>query len=137
MNEKALLISDSVKQKAAETGKVVQNQLNDFVEQAKNGSASIRGLALISGFALVVSSVYEIFSNIFSFHLTAVLIAFYSLIMGGVAIAMEVDPEALVSDIQLREYKQTSISCSLCHFYTFPVLIIKVIDITSWTYSFE
>ncbi len=102
MNEKAALISDSLKQKAAESGKVVQNQINDLVEMAKNGSTSIRGLALIAGFALVLSSIYEVFSNLFHFHPTAVLIGFYSLFMGGVAIAMEVDPEALVSENKNR-----------------------------------
>mmetsp|Transcript_10821 Transcript_10821/g.13694 ORF Transcript_10821/g.13694 Transcript_10821/m.13694 type:complete len:246 (+) Transcript_10821:128-865(+) len=104
MNEKTALIAENVKQKVTETGKIVEGQMKEFVEMAKNGSTSIRGLALISGFALIISSIYEIFSNAFHFHPTAVLIAFYSLFMGGVAVAMEVDPQALPYGEKIRAW---------------------------------
>jgi len=104
MNEKSSLISDALKEKVNETGKVVQSQMQEFVELAKNGSTSIRGLALVSGFALVLSSIYEFFTNLFGFHPTATLIALYSLFMGGVAIAMEVDPDALPYGGKIRAW---------------------------------
>ena len=77
------------------TNEVIKDTIHEFVEMAKKGNASIRGLALISGLALVISSVYEIFINLFTLQMTSTLIGFYSLVMGSVAITMEVDPEAL------------------------------------------
>ena len=96
LKENSALLSKSVKEKLGNAGNVVQGQIKQFIVTAKNGNASIRGLALISGFALVISSCSQIVTSVWKFHPTAVLIAFYSLFMGSAAIAMEVDPQALV-----------------------------------------
>lgn len=80
----------------------ITDKVNEFVNEAKNGNTSIRGLALISGLALVASSIYELFINLWQFQLTFALIAFYSLVMGSVAVTMEVDPEALPYGQKLR-----------------------------------
>lgn len=103
--------SSAIKEKVKEnfpavdkTNEVIQDKIQEFVEMAKKGTTSIRGLALISGLALVISSVYEILINLFTFQLTFTMIGFYSLVMGSVAIAMEVDPEALPFGEKIRAW---------------------------------
>jgi hypothetical protein len=107
-NEASTLLNDSkidaAKEGLTHAAGAVQDKLQKFVAMAKEGNTSIRGLALISGLALVVSSCYELVTNAICLHLTATLVAFYSLVMGSVAVAMEVDPKALPYGEQIRSW---------------------------------
>jgi hypothetical protein len=85
----------NIKDTANATGDAIKTKVTNFVQLAKDGNASIRGLALIAGLATVISSIYEILDGIVNFQPTSTLIGLYSLIMGSIAVAMEVDPEAL------------------------------------------
>ena len=96
--------ADRVKEVSTQAEGAIKDGINDFVETAKNGNTSIRGLALISGLALVGSSVVEIFVNLYQLQIGSTLIAFYSLVMGSLAVAMEVDTQALPYGQQIRHW---------------------------------
>ncbi len=98
-----------VKEASTQLDSAVKDGMNEFVETAKSGNTSIRGLALISGLALVGSSVYEIIVNLMQFQLAFAMIAFYSLVIGSMAVAMEVNTEALPYGQQIRHWLQKNV----------------------------
>lgn len=102
--ETPLMTADQVKEKITAVKNVAAGKLDEFVTEAKKGNTSIRGLALISGIALVISSLIDLLYSLLHFMPTAALISFYSLVMGSIAIAMEVDPEALPYGNQIRNW---------------------------------
>ena len=95
---------DRVKKNIADAGNNVAGKVNDFVETAKNGNTSVRGLALVSGVALVASSSNQVYGGIVTLSPSSALIAFYSLVMGSIAIAMEMDPQALPYGQRIRNW---------------------------------
>ena len=98
------LTASFVKENLTQAGETVQESVTNFVNEARNGNTSIRGLALVSGLGLVVSSLYEIVTGIIHFQINSVIIAMYSLLMGSMAIAMEVDPESLPYGYRIRAW---------------------------------
>lgn len=100
LTDAASVISENLTQ----AGETVQESVTQYVNEARNGNTSIRGLALFSGLGLIVSSLYEIVTGIIQFKLNSVLIAIYSFLMGSMAIAMEVDPESLPYGKRIRAW---------------------------------
>ena len=100
LSDTASVVSENLTQ----AGETVQESVAAFVEEAKKGNTSIRGLALIAGLALIISSLYEIVTGFIYFEFNSVVIAIYSLLMGSMAIAMEVDPESLPYGRKIRAW---------------------------------
>mmetsp|Transcript_26288 Transcript_26288/g.30032 ORF Transcript_26288/g.30032 Transcript_26288/m.30032 type:complete len:151 (+) Transcript_26288:125-577(+) len=102
-NESTQLV-EQTKERLSVVGSAVNVKIRDFAKMAKEGTTSIRGLALISGLALVVSSFSDFVKNILTLHFISAVINFYTFFIGGVAIIMEVDPKAIPYGEEVRAW---------------------------------
>jgi len=87
---------------AKEKAKEVGTKALAYARTVANGNASIRVMALIGGFALVVDSLSSFLNNVLSFHWDSALINFYAMFIGLSAIIMESDKEAIPYATMLR-----------------------------------
>jgi len=137
-NEKTPLASSmaTVSENLEQAGAAVKDKIKSFVEMAKNGNTSIRGLALIAALALILSSLNELVRGIYTLHPSSALIGLYSFFIGSVAVSMEVDPEAVPFGSKIRKWLLkylgiVQISTGRGAFY----LIAGTLQLTQDTYS--
>lgn len=89
---------DFAKDKATEAGKKVIA----YARSVANGNASIRAMALAGGIALIIDSVTNFLSNVFSFNFINAMINFYAFIIGAATVVMESDRDAVPYAATLR-----------------------------------